>query len=322
MSRKALTVVTPVFNEEQVIAQFYDRTMRVLDSLASRYDVRLLFVVDRSTDRTLQILRDIAARDSRAQVISLSSRFGHQMSLLAGIDHAQEADVIVMMDSDLQHPPEAIPQLLAAYDLGNDVVYTVRADTPDTGILRKTIGTLYYRLMSYLSRVPIHRNSADFRLISSRVAALLRTEVRERSTFLRGLFSWVGFNQAGVEYVAAERVGGRSKYSVSAMLALAVSGILSFSTKPLQMSIFLGLGFAGLSVLLGLYTVFAYLRDNTIPSGWTTIVTLLLLFSGVQLIVMGILGVYIGGIYEEVKGRPHYIVDEAMNVSNEKNRLR
>jgi polyisoprenyl-phosphate glycosyltransferase len=322
MSRKALTVVTPVFNEEQVIAQFYDRTMRVLDSLASRYDVRLLFVVDRSTDRTLQILRDIAARDSRAQVISLSSRFGHQMSLLAGIDHAQEADVIVMMDSDLQHPPEAIPQLLAAYDLGNDVVYTVRADTPDTGILRKTIGTLYYRLMSYLSRVPIHRNSADFRLISSRVAALLRTEVRERSTFLRGLFSWVGFNQAGVEYVAAERVGGKSKYSVSAMLALAVSGILSFSTKPLQMSIFLGLGFAGLSVLLGLYTVFAYLRDNTIPSGWTTIVTLLLLFSGVQLIVMGILGVYIGGIYEEVKGRPHYIVDEAMNVPNEKNRLR
>jgi polyisoprenyl-phosphate glycosyltransferase len=322
MSRKALTVVTPVFNEEQVIAQFYDRTMRVLDSLASRYDVRLLFVVDRSTDRTLQILRDIAARDSRAQVISLSSRFGHQMSLLAGIDHAQEADVIVMMDSDLQHPPEAIPQLLAAYDLGNDVVYTVRADTPDTGILRKTIGTLYYRLMSYLSRVPIHRNSADFRLISRRVAALLRTEVRERSTFLRGLFSWVGFNQAGVEYVAAERVGGKSKYSVSAMLALAVSGILSFSTKPLQMSIFLGLGFAGLSVLLGLYTVFAYLRDNTIPSGWTTIVTLLLLFSGVQLIVMGILGVYIGGIYEEVKGRPHYIVDEAMNVPNEKNRLR
>jgi polyisoprenyl-phosphate glycosyltransferase len=255
-------------------------------------------------------------------VISLSSRFGHQMSLLAGIDHAQEADVIVMMDSDLQHPPEAIHQLLAAYDLGNDVVYTVRADTPDTGILRKTIGTLYYRLMSYLSRVPIHRNSADFRLISSRVAALLRTEVRERSTFLRGLFSWVGFNQAGVEYVAAERVGGKSKYSVAAMLALAVSGILSFSTKPLQMSIFLGLGFAGLSVLLGLYTVFAYLRDNTIPSGWTTIVTLLLLFSGVQLIVMGILGVYIGGIYEEVKGRPHYIVDEAMNVPNEKNRLR
>jgi glycosyltransferase involved in cell wall biosynthesis len=322
MSRKALTVVTPVFNEEQVIAQFYDRTMRVLDSLASRYDVRLLFVVDRSTDHTLQILRDIAARDSRAQVISLSSRFGHQMSLLAGIDHAHEADVIVMMDSDLQHPPEAIPQLLAAYDLGNDVVYTVRADTPDTGILRKTIGTLFYRLMSYLSRVPIHRNSADFRLISRRVAALLRTEVRERSTFLRGLFSWVGFNQAGVEYVAAERVGGKSKYSVSAMLALATSGILSFSTKPLQMSIFLGLGFAGLSVVLGLFTVFEYLRDNTIPSGWTTIVTLLLLFSGVQLIVMGILGVYIGGIYEEVKGRPHYIVDEAMNVPNEKNRLR
>jgi len=237
------------------------------------------------------------------------------MSLLAGIDHAREADVIVMMDSDLQHPPEIIPKLLEEYERGNDVVYTVRQDTVDTGVLRKTAGSAFYRLLSYLSRVQINENAADFRLISGRVAALVRQEIRERNMFLRGIFSWIGFNQASVAYVAARRAAGRSKYSLSRMVGLATAAILAFSTRPLQMSIFVGLGFAALSMVLVAYTVIAYFIDSTIPSGWTTIVTLLLLFSGVQLIVMGILGVYIGGIYEEVKGRPHYIVDEMINIS-------
>jgi polyisoprenyl-phosphate glycosyltransferase len=315
MSRKNLTIVTPVFNEEEVILQFYDRVSTIMATLQDAYETKLLFVMDRSTDRTLPILRDLAARDPCVQVIALSARFGHQMSLLAGIDHARDADVIVMMDSDLQHPPEIIPQLLEQHARGNDVVYTVRNDSVDTGVLRKTAGSAFYRLLSYLSRVPINENSADFRLISGRVAALMRGEIRERNMFLRGIFSWIGFNQASVDYVAARRAAGHSKYSLSRMVGLATAAILSFSTRPLQMSIFVGLGFAALSLLLVAYTVIAYFRDSTIPSGWTTIVTLLLLFSGVQLIVMGVLGVYIGGIYEEVKARPHYIVDEMINIS-------
>jgi dolichol-phosphate mannosyltransferase len=263
-------------------------------------------------------LRGIAARDPEVQVIALSSRFGHQMSLLAGIDHADDADAIVMMDSDLQHPPEIIPKLIAAYESGNDVVYTVRVENEDTGVVRRTLGSGFYRLLSYLSRVPIHENSADFRLISRRVAALLRQRIRERNMFLRGLFTWIGFNQARVDYAAAPRAGGHSKYSLPRMLGLATAAILSFSTKPLQISIFLGLGFAAASLALVVFTVVAYFHDKTIPSGWTTIVTLLLLFSGVQLIVMGILGAYIGGIYEEVKERPHYIVDEIINAGDEK----
>ncbi|HXU66780.1 MAG TPA: glycosyltransferase family 2 protein [Casimicrobiaceae bacterium] len=315
--RKSLTVVTPVFNEEDVIARFYERTKAVLGDLAGRYDTKILFVLDRSNDGTLQILRELAARDPDAQVIALSSRFGHQMSLLAGIDHADDADVIVMMDSDLQHPPEIIPELLAAHEAGNDVVYTVRVENRDTGVVRRTLGSGFYRLLSYLSRVPIHENSADFRLISRRVAALLRKRIRERNMFLRGLFTWIGFNQARVDYAAAPRAGGHSKYSLARMLGLATAAILSFSTKPLQISIFLGLGFAAASLALVVFTVVAYFHDKTIPSGWTTIVTLLLLFSGVQLIVMGILGAYIGGIYEEVKERPHYIVDEIINLGDE-----
>jgi glycosyltransferase involved in cell wall biosynthesis len=314
MSRKALTIVTPVFNEEEVIAQFYERVSAVMTSLQESYETKLLFVLDRSTDRTLSILRDIAARDPRVQVLVLSSRFGHQMSLLAGIDHSRDADLIVMMDSDLQHPPEIIPRLLEQNARGNDVVYTIRQSTEDIGVVRKAAGSVFYRLLSYLSRVPISENAADFRLISGRVASLMRQEIRERNMFLRGIFSWIGFNQASVEYVAARRVAGRSKYSLSRMAGLATAAILSFSTRPLQISIFIGLAFAALSVALVVFTVVAYFVDSSIPSGWTTIVTLLLLFSGVQLIVMGILGVYIGGIYEEVKARPHYIVDEMINI--------
>jgi len=314
MSKLALTVITPVFNEEEVIRAFYERTRSALDKLDDYYDARILFVVDRCTDNTVNILREIAALDSSAQVLTMSSRFGHQMALLAGIDYSADADVIVMMDSDLQHPPELIPELLHQHDLGNDIVFTVRLDSEDVCRLRKTVGSLFYRLLGYISKVAINENAADFRLVSRRVAKLLRTQIRERNMFLRGLFSWIGFNQTSVEYVAAKRAAGQSKYSFSRMINLAIAGILSFSTKPLKLSIFVGLGFAALSFVLGMITVVEYFVDNTIPSGWTTIVALLLLFSGVQMIFMGVLGAYIGGIYEEIKARPHYIVDEGINI--------
>jgi len=315
MNKRLLTVVTPVFNEEEPIQAFYKRTRSALDKLAGHYDTRILFVVDRCTDKTVDILKDIAARDSCAQVLTLSSRFGHQMSLLAGIDHAVDADIIVMMDSDLQHPPELIPELLRQHDLGNDVVFTVRKDSENVGIMRRVIGSLFYRLLGFLSNVKINENTADFRLVSRRVANILRTQIRERNMFLRGLFSWIGFNQTSIEYSAAERAAGQSKYSFSRMINLGIAGILSFSTKPLKLSIFIGMGLAAMSFLLGAITVVEYFIDKTIPSGWTTIVALLLLFSGVQMIFIGLLGAYIGGIYEEVKARPHYIVDEGININ-------
>jgi dolichol-phosphate mannosyltransferase len=312
--RRRVTVVAPVFNEQEVIAAFYERTRQVLDAVRDRYATRILFVVDRCTDDTMVVLRRIAERDRDAQVLVLSSRFGHQMSLLAGIDHAGDADAIIMMDSDLQHPPELIPELLAQFERGNDVVFTVRRDTAEIGWARRFLGRQYYRLLGYLSDTPVQRDTADFRLISARVARTLRTQIRERGVFLRGILRWVGFNQVGVEYSAARRAAGRSKYSLSRMIGLATAGILSFSTKPLRMGIFVGLGFAVLSFAYGAVTVVSYFTDRSLPSGYATIVTLLLLFSGVQLIFMGILGAYIGGIYDEVKRRPHYLVDEALNI--------
>ncbi|NDZ14510.1 glycosyltransferase [Variovorax sp. WS11] len=312
MSQTKLTVLTPVFNEEQVIGHFHQRTSAVLDGLDD-VTATIVYVVDRCTDNTLEVLRGIVAADSRARVIALSSRFGHQMSLLAGIEHSLESDAIIMMDSDLQHPPELIPQLLSQFRLGNDVVYTIRRDTEDASLLRKKAGDMFYYALGKISQVPINPNAADFRLISNRVARALAGSFRERNMFLRGLFSWMGFNQAGVEYTAEKRFAGHSKYSLTRMVKLAMAGILSFSTKPLQLSIFVGASFALLAFLLIVASVVKYFLVQSVPDGWTTLVVLLLLFSGIQLIVLGIMGAYVGGIYEEVKGRPHYIVEEVIS---------
>ncbi len=312
MPKLKLTVVTPVFNEEQVIGHFHKRTRNVLDSMED-VEATILFVVDRSTDNTLKVLRELVAVDPNSKVIALSSRFGHQMSLLAGIENSLDADAIIMMDSDLQHPPELIPELLANFKLGFDVVYTVRKDTDNIGFLRKRMGNLFYRVLGKLSHIPINANASDFRLISKRVAKSLSSDFQESNMFLRGLFTWMGFQQIGIEYIAEKRFAGESKYSLSRIVQLAMAGILSFSTKPLQMGILVGVSFSALSFVFILVAVIKYFVIQSIPNGWTTMVVLLLLFSGIQLIVMGIMGAYIGGIYEEVKGRPRYIIEEEIS---------
>jgi polyisoprenyl-phosphate glycosyltransferase len=304
-----LVVVTPVYNEEETVATFHARTRRVLDALED-VDARILFVVDRCTDNTVEVIRGVVAGDPKAGAIVLSSRFGHQMSLLAGIEQSLDADAIVMMDCDLQHPPELIPQLFEKFRDGYEVVYTVRSDTENLGSFRKSAGNLFYRALSAVSEVEIKANAADFRLISGRVANVIASGFRERNMFLRGLISWIGFRQASVEYVAAARAAGESKYNFGRMMKLASAGVLSFSTKPLQIGIFVGVAFAALAFIYTLVIIGTWFVDRSLPSGWTSLVVLLLLFSGVQLIVVGILGAYIGGIYEEVKGRPRYIIDE------------
>lgn len=307
-----LTVVTPVYNEEQVIESFYRRTRTVLDSLEG-VEARIVFVVDKCRDRTLEILRALAENDPGITVLGLSSRFGHQMSLLAGIEEAQNADAIVMMDCDLQHPPELIPQLLANFSFGYDVVYTLRKDTQSVSWLRKHLGNVFYKALTLISETPINANAADFRLISGRIARLLVNHFPERNLFLRGLLSGMGFRQTGIEYIAEKRHAGESKYSVSKMLHLAIAGILSSSTKPLQLGIFIGLGFSVLGFLFMTYAIVKYFVVQSLPSGFTTLVVLMLLMNGIQLIVLGIIGSYIAGIFKEVKGRPRYVVEEQIN---------
>src|SRR5262249_46927597 len=210
---KSLTVVAPVYNEEAVIDAFYAELKGVLGALEPRYFSRILFVVDRSQDSTLSIIRRIAAGDPAVQVLSLSSRFGHQMSLLAGIDHA-DADAIIMLDSDLQHPPSLIPQLIAEFENGFEIVHTLRQDSDDIGWITRSTARLFYRLINLVSDVEIIENAADFRLISRRVADVFRTRIRERNQFLRGLCGWVGFRSAAIPFRVRPRAAGVTKYSI------------------------------------------------------------------------------------------------------------
>lgn len=309
---KTLSIVTPVFNEEEVIETFYRELRAVLDSIADRYDATILFVVDRSTDRTLDILREIATSDRSVQVLALSSRFGHQMSLLAGIDHAY-GDAVITMDSDLEHPPSLIPVMLEQFEHGYDVVQTARVERAGTPLLDRLSSRFFYRLINRVSNVPIAAAGADFRLISARVATVFRDEIRERNQFLRGLIAWAGFRSCQVAYAAGAREGGRPKYSFAKKLRLAIDGIVSFSKRPLQAAVYVGVLLATVSFALGVFSVVSYFTSARTPAGWATLSVLITFFSGIQLIFLGVIGEYIGTIFDEVKRRPHYLVDEAIN---------
>ncbi|MGE3507839.1 MAG: glycosyltransferase family 2 protein [Vicinamibacterales bacterium] len=312
---KTLTVICPVYNEEEVIGFFYRELKAVLGTLASRYASTMLFVVDRGTDRTLDLLRDIAAQDQAVRVLALTARFGHQHALVAGMDHS-DTDVVIMMDSDLQHPPEVLPQLLDAYETGYDIVYTYREDTNEIALIKRLTSRLFYRLLNAMSPMPISESAADFRLLSRRVVQVFQTQIRERNLFLRGLVGWVGFRSIGITFRVKQRRAGTSKYFVRRMVRFGIDGIVSFSKKPLQAATLVGLCFALFGGVVALATLVQYFYLSSLPSGWTTLTILIAVFSGIQLIFLGIIGEYIGAIFDEVKRRPHYLVEEAINFSS------
>lgn len=311
---KRVSVVSPVFNEEAIIAEFHEALITELNRLSSNYQAEIIYVVDPSPDRSLDILRQIAQTDERVKVIVLSSRFGHQMALLAGIDHAH-GDAVVMLDCDLQHPPSLIPMMLAEFEKGYDIVFTTRKDAHEIGLLKRISSRVFYGLINRLSEIPIAESAADFRLISARVGRLFRTQIRERNQFLRGLISWVGFKRVGIVFEAQNRLRGETKYSLGRLLRFGMQGVISFSKKPLQAAIIVGFGFALCALLIAADSLFAYFYRGNLPSGWATLAILISGFSGVQLIFLGIIGEYIGAIFDEVKARPHYIVDEKINLS-------
>lgn len=311
-----LTVICPVYNEEEVIQEFYGELRSVLNSLADRVESKILFVVDKCTDASLDLLKAIASKDGSVQILALSSRFGHQKSLLAGIDQCR-SDVVIMMDSDLQHPPSLIPEMLTQFENGCDIVYTIRLDTPEIRLFKRLSAKFFYKMINRISQVPINESAADFRLVSRRVIEIFQKQIRERTQFLRGLFSWVGFKSIGIPYQGKSRRSGKSKYSLSRMIRFGVEGIISFSKRPLQAAIFIGFGFALFGLVFAFITFIQYFIYDYLPSGWTTLTILISMFSGIQLIFLGIIGEYIGAIFDEVKGRPHYIIEEKINFQNE-----
>lgn len=308
---KTLDVILPVYNEEHGIAEFTNQLFFVLDELGGLFQCRAVFVVDRSADRSFSILKRLSEANPAITVIHLSRRFGHQMSLVAGIDFSQ-ADAVVMMDCDLQHPPAVIKDLVRKFDEGYDVVQAIRDYDHRMPWLRRSLSTLFYEMQSLLSPINIPDGSADFRLISRKVATVFREQMREHNQFLRGLFQWVGFNSTTVHFVSPPRQFGVTKYQWRRLLSFAVIGVVSFSRVPLRVASIAGILLSALSSLYGLFTVVAFLLGWSLPAGYPSLLIVVLAIGGLQLIVLGIVGEYLGVIIDEVKRRPLYIVDEVV----------
>jgi dolichol-phosphate mannosyltransferase len=306
---KTIDIVLPVYNEEEGLAAFHDRLMGVLDSLSSRYQFKVIYVLDRSRDRSLTVLRELAATTASVTVLHLSRRFGHQMSLIAGMDHAS-GDAVIMMDCDLQHPPEVIPLLLTRFEEGFEVVHTVRRYDRRVGFVKRLTSRLFYNLQNLLSPVEIKEGAADFRIVSGRVAAVFRESIREQNQFLRGLFEWVGFRQAEVSFVSPPRAAGTTKYRPFRLFAFAITGIISFSKVPLRVATLTGFAMATLSAVYGCWLLVKYFVGGNFPPGYASLILVVLLTSGLQLMFLGIVGEYLGSVFDEVKRRPLYVVDE------------
>jgi polyisoprenyl-phosphate glycosyltransferase len=304
---KLVSIVVPAFNEVGSLPHLYARLVALFER-ETAYRFELVFVDDGSHDGTLEALRELAARDARVQFLSLSRNFGHQAALSAGLDHAT-GDAIVFLDADLQHPPEVVSELLRRWESGDQVVNTVRADAPNLGFLKRATSAGFYRVINLLADIRVQPNGADFRLLDRRAADGLRS-VQERARFIRGLVHWIGYRQSVVAYQPDARVAGATKYSTRKMLRLAFDGIFSFSRAPLHLATWMGLGASVAAVLYAIYALYLRLVLHTAIAGWTSLLLVVLLLGGVQLVTLGILGSYIARIYDEARQRPVYLVKE------------
>ncbi|KAF0814769.1 putative glycosyltransferase [Andreprevotia sp. IGB-42] len=314
MKHPLLSIVVPCYNEEEVIQETIKRLNAFCTTLTD-LDVELIFVDDGSRDRTRALLKEEVQRNPHIRIVGFARNFGHQIAVSAGIDAAR-GDAVVLIDADLQDPPEVVGEMIAKWREGYDVVYGVRTERPGESAFKRATALAFYRLLNKLSDVAIPLDTGDFRLMSRNVVEVIRA-MPERDRFVRGMVSWAGFKQTALPYRRAERFAGETKYPLRKMLKFATDGIMSFSSKPLQMSIGLGMAAAALSLAGILYALFLRVFTNVWVEGWTALMIAVLFIGGVQLLCVGILGEYIGRIYSEVKRRPLYVVQEYIGYPEE-----
>lgn len=303
-SELVYSIVVPVFNEEEVISVTYERLKKVMDATGQPYE--LLFVNDGSADKTAQILSEICQEDTDVKLINFSRNFGHQIAISAGMDNAL-GQAIVVIDADLQDPPELILQMIEKWKEGYEVVYATRKQRKGETFFKKWTAAMFYRLLKSITDVDIPVDTGDFRLIDRKVCNIM-TNFTEKNRFVRGLVSWVGFRQTAVEYVREERFAGETKYPLRKMIKLSLDAMTSFSHKPLKLAIYLGFSFSSISFLYLLFAIFERLFTPYTVPGWTSIMATSLFFNGIILTILGIIGEYIGRIYDETKDRPLYII--------------
>lgn len=309
---KKISVVIPMYYEQDVAEYCYERVSNVLNSI-SDYEYEIIFVNDGSKDKTLELLRKMAEMDERVKVVSFSRNFGHQAAVTAGLKFVT-GDAIVIMDADLQDPPELIPEMIKLWEDGNEVIYGKRKTRPGESVFKLLTAKMFYDFLNSMSEVDIPKNTGDFRLVDRKVVDVVNS-LPEHNKFLRGLFSWVGFEQKEFLYDRQKREFGETKYPLKKMIKLAKDGIISFSSKPLKLVGGVGVLSILLSFCILIYSICSFVfKWNNLTAGWTSIMVSITFFAGVQLFALWIMSEYVSRIYDESKGRPEYIIKEKINI--------
>ena len=309
---KKISIVIPVYNEEKVLEISYNKIKGILENI-EQYDYEIIFVNDGSKDESISILEAISNEDSKVKIISFSRNFGQEAALTAGLKYVT-GDAIVIIDADLQDPPELIPEMLILWEEGNEVIYGKRKRRKGESTFKLLSAKMFYKTLNALSDVEIPKDTGDFRLVDRKVVDVINS-MPEHNKFIRGLFSWVGFKQYAYEYKRNERIAGKSKYPFKKMWKLATDGIVSFSTKPLKIVGGIGILTIILSIGILIYSLISFaLKLNNLTTGWTSIMVAITLFSGVQLLSIYIMSGYISRIYDETRKRPEYIIDKKINI--------
>lgn len=305
-SNTLISIIIPCYNEAgniQILCQKISEEMEKLD-----VDYELIFVDDGSVDGTFEIIESMHKNNPKLKSIGFSRNFGHQAAIIAGLNYCK-GDCVIMMDADLQHPPELIPEMIRKWENGYDIVNTIREDTNDESLFKRLTSKGFYKLINVISKTKIEAGSADFRLLDRKVIDSFK-EIGEYSIFIRGMINWVGFNGIQIKYKPNERFSGTSKYSLRKMISFALDGITSFSSAPLQISMVFGLFISLLSFIYMAYALYINFFTNRALEGWTSIIISILFIGGIQLISIGILGEYMSKIFYEVKKRPRYLVSK------------
>jgi glycosyltransferase involved in cell wall biosynthesis len=310
--RPKISLIIPAYNESAGLHELHQRLTQVIAGMS--VSAEFVYVNDGSDDDTLQVLHAIRSRDSRVGLIDLSRNFGKEIAMMAGLDHAR-GEAVVLIDADLQDPPELIPELCLRWREGYDVVYATRVDRKGESWLKKQTARLFYRAMERIGSTPIPRDTGDYRLLSRRAVDAL-TQIRERHRFMKGLFSWIGYPQTSVQYVRDARFAGETKWNYWRLWNFAIEGFTSFTTAPLKISTYIGIGTAVVAFTYGLIIISRTLLYGREVPGYASLIVVMLFLGGVQLIALGILGEYVGRTFNEVKQRPLYIVQRYLPAEN------